>query len=140
MGLLFEDLTRRILESSFEVSNELGVGFLESVYENALCVALAQKHLEVERQKTLNVMFRGVTVGVFKADIVVEDKVIVELKVVENLRNEHFAQLLNYMKAGELRVGMIVNFGNPKLQYRRFDNRFLDEPKESTGFEELLRP
>lgn len=140
MGMLFEDLTRKILEASFEVSNELGVGFLESVYENALCVAMAQKHLMVARQKPLNVMFRGITVGAFKPDIIVEDKVIIELKVVENLRNEHFAQLLNYLKASEMKVGMKINFGNPILQYRRFDNRFLIEPEDLSGFEELVRP
>lgn len=122
--MLYEELTGEILEACFEVSKELGTGFLESVYEKALMVALKQKGLKVENQVPLKVKFRGVIVGDFYADLLVEDKVLIELKAVNNLGNEHFAQILNYLKATEIEVGLIVNFGRPKLEYRRFNNRF----------------
>lgn len=129
--MLHEDLTGKILEACFEVSKELGTGFVESVYEKALMVALKQKGLKVENQVSLKVKFRSVIVGEFYADLLIEDKIIIELKAVNSLINEHFAQLLNYLKATEKEVGLIVNFGNPKLEYRRFNNRFLIKKDES---------
>jgi GxxExxY protein len=127
--MLYEDLTKKILEACFEVSKELGIGFIESVYEKALLVALEQKGLKVENQVPLKVRFRGVVVGEFYADLLVEKKVLVELKAVSSFAGEHFAQILNYLKATDIEVGLIVNFGNPKLEYRRFNNRFLaDKP------------
>lgn len=123
--MLYEDLTGKILEACFEVSNELGVGFLESVYEKALLIALRQKGLSVENQVALKVNFRGITIGDFYADLLVENKIIIELKAVNALLNEHFAQILNYLKATEKEVGFIVNFGKSKLEYRRFNNRFI---------------
>ena len=125
--MLYEDLTGKILEACFEVSNELGIGFVESVYEKALVVALQQKGLKAERQIPLTVHFRGVVVGEFFADVLVENKVLIELKAVKNFVNEHFAQIINYLKTTKIEVGLIVNFGNPKLEYRRFNNRFLEE-------------
>lgn len=120
MGLLYEELTGRILECCFEVMKELGAGFLETVYENALLIALRQKGLTVKNQVPLAVKFRGETVGQYFADLLVEDKVIVELKAVTALAPEHHAQLINYLKATGLEVGLLVNFGRPKLEYRRF--------------------
>lgn len=125
--MLHEDLTGKILEGCFEVSKELGTGFIESVYEKALIVALSQKGLKIENQVPLKVKFRGVIVGNFYADLLVEDKVIIGLKAVNTLINEHFAQILNYLKATEIEVGLIVNFGKSKLEYRRFNNRFNKE-------------
>jgi GxxExxY protein len=101
--MLYEDITRKILEACFEVSNELGIGYLESVYEKALMVALSQKGLEVRRQVPLQVKFRGVVVGDFSVDILVEDKILIELKVVGVLAKELYAQTLNYLKATEWR-------------------------------------
>ena len=124
--MLYEDLTGKILEACFEVSKELGIGFLESVYEKALIVTLKQKGLKVENQVTLKVRFRGVVVGEFYADLLVEEKILIELKTVNSFANEHFAQLLNYLKATGIEVGLIINFGKPKLEYRRFNNRFLE--------------
>ena len=123
-----EDLSRKILEACFEVSRELGTGFAESVYEKSLLVALAQKGLTVEAQVPLEVHFRGVLVGEFKPDLLVESKIIVEIKAVEHLINAHFAQTLNYLKITGLDVGLVVNFGNAKLEYRRFDNRMPKRP------------
>lgn len=123
--MLYEELTKKILEACFEVSKKLGIGFLESVYEKALIIALQQKGLKVESQVPLKVLFRGAVVGEFYADVLVENKILIELKAINNLANEHFAQLINYLKATGIEVGLLINFGNPKLEYRRFNNRFL---------------
>lgn len=136
--MLYEDITAKILEACFEVSNELGVGYIESVYENALLVALLQKGLKAERQVWLKVNFRGVVVGDFKADMIIETKILLELTAVENLTKEHYAQVLNYLKTTGIEVGLIVNFGNPRLQYRRFENRFDQELNMAEAIKDLL--
>jgi len=117
--LLHKEVTGRILEACFEVSNELGAGFLESVYQNALLIALQQKGLQAQPQFPLAVSFRGRVVGQFYADILVEDKVILELKAVTALSPAHQAQVINYVKATGIAVGLLVNFGRPKIEYRR---------------------
>ena len=117
--MLHEDLTDKILGACFEVAHELGAGFLESVYQKALMLALLQKGLHVESQVPLTVKFRGIIVGEFFADILVENKLIIELKSVSALRPEHQAQVINYLKATGIEVGLLVNFGSPKLEYRR---------------------
>lgn len=122
--MLLEDLTQRILKASFQVSNELGSGFLESVYENAVLIALRDEGLRASSQVPLQVPFRGQIVGNFVADLVVEDRILVELKAVKSLAAEHVAQVLNYLKATKIEVGLLINFGNPKLEYRRFNNHF----------------
>ncbi len=103
----------------FDVSRELGAGFLESVYEKALLVALKQKGLNAVSQVPLQVKFRGAVVGEFYADILVEGKVVVELKAVKSILPEHKAQVINYLKATGIEVGLLINFGNPKLEYYR---------------------
>lgn len=113
--MLHAELTGKILEACFGVSNELGVGFIESVYEKALQVALLQRGMTVERQIPLHVSFRGVMVGDFTADMIIEGRVLLELKAVDALSNQHFAQLLNYLKATGIEVGMAINFGTPKI-------------------------
>jgi GxxExxY protein len=114
-----EELTGEILGACFEVSKELGAGFLESVYANALLIALCQKGLAVIAQAPLKVTFRGAVVGDFYADLLVENKVIVELKAVSALGPEHQAQVINYLKATGIEIGLLVNFGRPRLEYRR---------------------
>jgi GxxExxY protein len=136
--MLYADLTGKILEACFEVSNELGIGYLESVYEKALFVALKQKGLSAEMQVPLKVVFRGVVVGSFIADMIVEKKVLLELKAVENLSNAQYAQILNYLRTTGIEVGLVINFGTPKLQYRRFDNRF-DQNKDVDAMADLLK-
>jgi GxxExxY protein len=123
--MLHEELSHKILQACFEVSNELGIGFLESVYENALLIALRQKGLIAEAQIDLKVRFRGAVIGDFSVDVLVENKILLELKAVSALAKEHQAQLINYLKATGMEVGMLINFGNPKLEYRRFENKFL---------------
>ena len=117
--MLFDELTSKILEASFEGSRELGAGFLESVYEKALFVVLKQKELNAVCQVPLHVKFRGVIVGNFYADILVEDKVLVELKATSRILPEHKAQVINYLKATGIEIGLLINFGNAKLEYNR---------------------
>ena len=136
--MLYTELTGKILEACFEVSNELGVGYIESAYEKALQVALLQKDISVERQISLQVNFRGVTVGDFTADMIIEEKVLLELKVTDVLTNQHFAQLLNYLKAIGIRVGIAINFGTPKIQFRRFDNRFYGDLNMDKALRDLI--
>ena len=119
MKLLYEDITSKILAACFEVINELGSGFLESVYEKALIIALKQSGVRATSQAPLGVFFRGENVGDFIADLIVEDKVIVEIKAVKALAPEHQAQLINYLKVTHIKVGLLVNFGRPKLEYKR---------------------
>lgn len=118
--MLHEELTGKILQACFEVSKELGSGFLESVYEKALVVALQQKGLEVKTQVPLKVKFRGIIVGEFFADVIVEDKVLLGLKACNGLTKEQYAQIINYLNATGIDTGLLVNFGNSKLEYKRF--------------------
>jgi len=119
-GLRHERITRCVIGCAFEVIHELGVGFLESVYEKALVLALRQKGLLAISQHPVRVMFRGECVGDFYADILVEEKVIVELKAVKAIAPEHQAQVINYLNASGIEVGLLINFGNPKLEFKRF--------------------
>lgn len=121
--MLHENLTAGILKACFDVAAELGAGFLESVYHNALLVALQQAGLNAKAEVPLQVKFRNVVVGDFYADLLVEDKVVVELKAVKDLAPEHQAQVINYLKATGIEVGLLVNFGNPRLQYKRLERR-----------------
>jgi GxxExxY protein len=117
---LHRELTRQIIGYALEVINDLGSGFLESVYEKAMMVALSDKGLSVESRKPIAVRFRGKPVGNFFADLLVEKKVIVELKAVRALTPEHQAQTINYLNATGINVGLRINFGNPRLEFRRF--------------------
>lgn len=123
--MIHEKITQRILGACFDVSNELGCGFLESVYARAVMIALNDVGLNAKSQVPLKVMFRKQVVGDFCPDILVEDEVIVELKAVKALAPEHVAQVLNYLKATGLKVGLLVNFGTSKIEYRRLNNKFL---------------
>ena len=116
---MHERLTHSIIGCAFEVINELGSGFLESVYEKALMIALSDAGLAVQSQKPIETRFRGKPVGNFYADLLVEEKVLVELKAVKALTAEHQAQIINYLKATGLEVGLLINFGNPKLEFKR---------------------
>ena len=122
--MLHSDLTRTIIGCAFDVSNELGPGFLESVYEKAMTIALTDAGLSAQAQAPIKVMFRGESVGEFFADLLVDGKVIVELKAVPtSLAPVHEAQLINYLNATGVPVGLLFNFGNPKLQFKRLTRR-----------------
>jgi GxxExxY protein len=113
------DVTYAINGAVFEINRILGPGFLEKVYENALVFELEKRGLKAESQVPIKVSYKGKVVGEYVADILVEDKVIVELKTVEALDKIHEAQLLNYLKATGVNVGILVNFGHPKAEIKR---------------------
>jgi len=115
----YSELTETILGSCFDIMNELGSGFLESVYKNALFIAIKEKGLNVETEKRFEVIFRERKIGLYIADLIVEGVVIVELKCCESLLGEHQAQLINYLKASGVLVGLLVNFGKRKVDYKR---------------------
>ena len=112
--LKHEDITSAVIGCAFEVMNELGAGFLESVYEKAILLALWQRGLTAIGQHPIKVMFRGQCVGDYLADILVEGKVIVELKAVKAIAPEHQAQIINYLNATGIEVRLLINFGNSK--------------------------
>ena len=114
-----DELSQRVIGCAFEVSNTLGAGFVEKVYEKALCVELEKTGLGYICQKHVQVKYRNILVGEFIADIVVEDKLLLELKALSTLCREHEAQLINYLKATGLSVGLLLNFGRPKLGIKR---------------------
>ena len=114
------DLTYKINAAIFEVNKILGAGFMEKVYEKALMVEFRHMELNAKSQVPINVNYKGEIIGEYFADIVVEETVILELKVVENLEKIHEAQLLNYLKATKYKVGLLVNFTHPKAVIKRF--------------------
>ena len=116
---LHKDLTSKILKAAFEVHNTLGCGFLEKVYENALMVEPKKQGIECESQEKMEVNYKGERIGDYIADIIVEGKVIVEVKTAQNINSIHKAQVLNYLKATGLEVGLLLNFANSRLEYKR---------------------
>jgi GxxExxY protein len=126
------DITYKINGAIYEVNRVLGPGFLEKVYENALLIELHERGLKTENQVPIEVQYKAANVGEYFADLLVEDTVIVELKTVENLTKLHEAQLLNYLKATGVKVGLLVNFQNKKAQIKRM---VLNLPAPSRGDE-----
>jgi len=117
--LILKETSFQIIAAAFEVHNILGFGFLENVYQKALVHELLVRCLKVEAQKEIKVSYKGVEVGSYYADILVNDEVILELKSVEALTKIHEAQLLKYLKGTGLRLGFIINFGKSKVEYKR---------------------
>jgi GxxExxY protein len=115
-----QELTQKILEGAFAVHNTLGCGFLEKVYSNALLFELRNLGLHCEAEVPFKVKYKDFVVGDYCADLIVERRVLVELKACAGLESVHEAQILNYLKASSIQVGLLMNFGKPKLQYRRF--------------------
>ena len=115
-----QNLTQKVLEGAFAVHNTLGCGFLEKVYSNALLCELRTMGLACEQEVAFKVKYRHIIVGDYCTDLIVEKRVIVELKACAGLDSTHEAQILNYLKASGIQVGLLLNFGKPKLQYRRF--------------------
>ena len=113
------EITQKILGCAYKVSNSLGIGFVEKVYENALAHILRTDGLVVAQQHPVKVTFEGVVVGEFFVDLLVEERVLVELKAVSTLMQEHTAQALNYLRATGLEVCLLINFGKPKVEIKR---------------------
>ncbi len=116
--LLYAEVTDRIIKAFYHVYNNLGFGFLEKVYENALVMTLRKWGFEVKQQLALQVRFEGEIVGEYFADVIVANSVMLELKAAESFNDAHEAQLLNYLKATEIEVGLLLNFGK-KPQFKR---------------------
>jgi len=119
-----DEITEKVIACAFTVSNILGSGFLEKVYENAMIIELKSNGLSVEPQKPLKVVYKEQFVGEYYADLFVEEKVIVELKAVKQIDNSHKAQIINYLKACNIRYGLLLNFGNPKVEIKRIANGY----------------
>ena len=115
-----DEITEKIIGCAYEVSNSLGSGFVEKVYENSLFHQLLKSNLGVVQQHQINVFYDNVSVGEFFADLLVEEKVLLELKAVRQLEDVHVAQVMNYLKASGLPICLLINFGRPKIEIRRF--------------------
>ena len=115
-------LTEAVIGSAFRVSNVLGAGFLEKAYENALAFELRKTGLRVEQQRSIEVRYDGQIVGAYFADLLVEDVLLVELKAAKALDDIHMAQCIDYLKAAGLRLCLLLNFGQPRVQIRRIRN------------------
>ncbi|UCF14244.1 MAG: GxxExxY protein [Phycisphaerales bacterium] len=121
-GLLYEELTGKIIGAAMEVHSTLGCGFLESVYEEALAVEFGLRRIRFERQKSLDVFYKGTNVKTFICDFLVAETIPVELNAIKELTETDTAQVLNYLKATDLKLGLLLNSGAPSLQYRRLIN------------------
>jgi GxxExxY protein len=117
-------VTEKIIGCAFTVSNSLGCGFLEKVYENAMVIELAKQRLKVEQQKNLDVYYENSIVGEYFCDLFIEQEIIVELKTVRSIDEIHKAQLMNYLKACKKRFGLIINFAKPKIEIKRMLNGY----------------
>ncbi len=123
MELQNKDLTEKIIRAFYKVYNELGFGFLEKVYENALFMELRAMGLFCIKQRPIQVYYNTQIVGEYYADIMVNDSIILELKAAENLAEEHELQLINYLKATEIEIGLLLNFGkSPQFKRKIFTN------------------
>ncbi|HAN79101.1 MAG TPA: GxxExxY protein [Bacteroidales bacterium] len=123
MEYLHQDLTDRIIKTFYSVYNKLGYGFLEKVYENAMLIELQKNGFSCSSQKPIKVYYEGIEVGNYFADIIVNDLVILELKAAETLVQENEYQLINYLKATEIEVGLLLNFGKkPEISRKLFTN------------------
>ena len=115
-------ITEKVIGAAYTVSNTLCAGFLEKVYENALCIELKKAGVSYSQQLPLEVMYDKQVVGEYFADILVENKIVVELKAIKTLEESHYAQCLNYLKATHLNIGLLINFGTPRIQIKRLIN------------------
>ncbi|MDQ3051813.1 MAG: GxxExxY protein [Bacteroidota bacterium] len=128
MELLFKQLTGTAIKAYYKVFNTLGYGFLEKVYENAMGIELSRAGLNIKKQFPVTVYYEGIEVGYYIADLIIENSFIIEIKAMESLREEHEFQLINYLRATNIEVGLLMNFGK-KAEYRR--KIFMNERKIS---------
>jgi len=118
-NIIYKELSYKIIELALEVHNELGCGFLEKVYENALMLLLDREKIPARQQAPADVYFQGKVIGQYFADILIDNKLILELKTTDVITNVHIAQVLNYQRATGIKLGLILNFGKPKFEYKR---------------------
>jgi GxxExxY protein len=117
--MISDEVSERIIGCAFRVYNNLGSGFLESVYKKAFRIELESEGLEVEEERPITVSYKGQVVGLFNADLIVEKKIILELKAIDALAKTHEIQLVNYLKATGIPVGLLINFGTTGIQIKR---------------------
>lgn len=117
--IIYKDLSYRIVGLAMEVHNKLKSGFLEKVYENAMMVLFRREGINAAQQASIKVNFEGEEIGAYFADILVENNIILELKVAANISNAHKAQVINYLKATGVKLAIILNFGNEELEFER---------------------
>ncbi len=117
--ILYKELSYKIKQAAIEVRKYLGAGFLEKVYENAMAIKLRKMNIKCRQQVPIKVYFENEIVGEYIADLLIEDKIIIEMKVTEELHPIHFAQLKNYLKATRLRLGLLINFGKSFFEFER---------------------
>ena len=117
--IIHRELSYKVVGMAMQVHRKLGYGFLEKVYENALMVLLRREAIRARQQFPVRVYFEGEDVGFYRADIVVDGKIVIEVKAAEGLIDAHRAQTLNYLRATDLRLAILLNFGREKLQYQR---------------------
>jgi len=118
-SIIHKELSYKIIELALEVHNELGCGFLEKVYENAMMLLFDREKIPARQQAPANVHFQGKVIGQYFADILVDSKVMLELKTVDAITNVHIAQILNYLRATGIKLGLVLNFAKPKFEYKR---------------------
>lgn len=121
-----DNVSKRVIGCAFAVSNELGAGFLENVYENSLAIELGKQGIRFERQKSLDVYYSGTVVGHYVADIVIERRLILEIKALSAVTSIHEAQWMNYLQATGITVGLLLNFGTPRLGVKRIVKSYDD--------------
>ncbi|MCK4543131.1 MAG: GxxExxY protein [Spirochaetales bacterium] len=117
-----DSVSEKIIGAAYKISNTLGSGFLEKVYENALAHELRKDGMKIEQQKSIKVYYDNMVVGDYFADLIVDETIIVELKTAKHIDNIHLAQTLNYLKATGLKLGLIINFGKPRVEIKRVAN------------------
>jgi GxxExxY protein len=117
--VIYKDLSYKVVGSAMKVHGELGCGFLEKVYENALMLMFKKEKIKAEQQVPIDVTFHEQVVGEYYADILVEDKIILEIKAVDQILGAHVSQVIHYLKATGIKLGMIMNSGNSDFQYKR---------------------
>lgn len=118
----FEELSGRIIEAAIKVHKALGPGFMESIYEKALCIQLQKEEMGFEVQKEVRVYYEDEEVGLHRLDLVIEEEIVVELKAVKGIEDVHLAQLRSYLKAAGLKIGLLLNFSKPTLEIKRVVN------------------
>ena len=118
----FEVLSEKIIGASIKVHKELGPGFLENIYEEALKIELSKNQIKFETQKEVKIEYREIEIGTHRLDMIVENQIIIELKAIRELTDVHFAQIRSYLKATALKVGLLLNFAKPTLEIKRVVN------------------
>ena len=138
--MLDDELTQKIIKCAYDAHNQLGTGFLEKIYQNALLIEAAKKELQVKAQHPIKVYYDGQIIGDYIADLWVNERIIVELKAVQSLTRDHEIQLVNYLAATGVETGLLINFGSPSVQVRRKFRTFKPKPSPVNLAENLVNP